>query len=220
MKKFASAASVVIALALCPGAAFPATRPYRIAAAIRSEEGKWLPATTHETLNRGVRFQVRHLDPPAGRAAIERGLSRTIDLLPGWRDEKRPGFILFVLQLDNVSQEEIHFNPGQARLATEKADMKFALDYTALFEAAKRFGASAPTMEEMATVFFDRVMTLKPGGSVRKLLAFESPTEDRWRSADVMIVEIQSGREAIDLHFLFRKFEPAAVAGLAGMETP
>lgn len=220
MKRLVGTGLVTIALALYPGADFLAMKPYRIAAALRSKEGKWIPGTTHEVLSRGVRFQIRYLDPIPGRAVIERGLSRTIDLLPGWRDEKNPGFILFVLQLDNDSEEEIHFNPGQARLVTEKADIKFALDYTSLFEVAKRFGVSAPTLDEMGAVVFDRVMTLKPGGSVLKLLAFESPTEDRWRTAEVMIVEIQSGPEAIDLRFPFRKFEPAAVAALAGAEVP
>lgn len=193
-----------------------AAKPLHLAAAAKNAEGKWTPVKMHEALSRGITFQIRYLDPPSARAAIERGLSRPLDLLPGWKSEKRPGFVVFVLQLDNGSEEEILFNPGQSRLATEKGDMKFALDYTALYESSRRLGSAGPTMEEMAEIFFDRVVAIKPGGSVRKLLAFEAPTEDRWKTAQVMILEIQSGPEAVDVTFPFRKFEPAALAAIGG----
>ena len=34
--------------------------------------------------------------------------------------------------------------------------------------------------------------------------------------AEVMVLEIQSGPEAVDAKFLFRKFEPALVATMEG----
>lgn len=212
--RIAALAIAALATATAGGGLLAAQKPYRIAAAERDAEGEWLPKADHSALSRGVAVHLKYLEHEAARATIEKGLSRPIDLLPARRDEKRPGFLVFVLQIDNHGEEPIQFNPGQARFATEKGDMKFALDYTALYEVARRFGPAGPTIDEMAAIFFERAIPIAPGGSVRKLLAFHAPTEDRWKTAEVMVVEIQSGADAVDLKFLFRKFEPAVVEAM------
>ncbi|MFQ5844676.1 MAG: hypothetical protein ACE5JG_06770, partial [Planctomycetota bacterium] len=163
----------------------PAARPYRIAGARKDARGRWRPVERLEQTRGGVSFRIGFLDAGARRSVLRAALGRDVDLLPGRVDEARPGYLVFVLELRNGSGRDVLFNPGQARLASEKGDMKFALDYSALYRVSRRLGERGPSLEEIASVVFDRAVTIRPGGSVRKLLAFEAPREDRYRTLEV-----------------------------------
>lgn len=181
-----------------------AAKPYRIAGAQKGAEG-WQPEEVLEQSRNGVAFQIRFLEPETRRQTMEKALGRDLDLLPGRLDERRPGYLVFALQIDNRSPEDVHFNPGQARLASDKGDLKFALDYTALFEVARRL-PDPPELDQLGSILFDRPVTIRSGGSVRKLIAFDAPREDRYRTLDVLLVEINVGTTGVDVVFPFRKF--------------
>jgi len=198
---------LVLAIAVLsaqPGRA--AKKTYRISAAEKDADGKWQPTEEISTTLAGVSFRIRFLQPEERVAVFRSVLSRDIDLLPGRVDERRPGYLVFLLQVDNGTEGQVHFNPGASRLATEKGDMKFALDYTALYEVAVRLGPAAPSLDEIASMMFDRSITIEPGGSVRKLLAFEAPRDDRYKTLQVRLLEVSVGAQGVDFVLPFRKF--------------
>lgn len=205
-RRSAIVAILAVPLLLVPSASPAKERSYRISAVEADPETtRWRPADLLEQSRLGVRFQIRYLDPAAARRAIVAALGRDLDLLPGRAEERRPGFIVFLLQVDNASRSEVLFNPGQARLFSNKGDMKFALDYSALYEVARRLGPQAPELDELAVIFFDRLMPIAPGGSARKLLAFDAPRDDRFREFEIRLAEVNVGTEAVDFVFPFRK---------------
>ena len=181
-------------------------RPYHISGANKDESGKWQAAEVLEHTRGGVSFQIQFLTPEASRKALKGALGRDFDLLPGRAGGHRRGYLVFVLQIANGSREDVTFNPTQARLATEKGDMEFALDYSALYEASRRLGPDGPGLDELGSALFDRSMSIRPGGSVRKLLAFEAPREDRYKTIEVRLAEVNVGAASIDAVFAFRKF--------------
>jgi len=156
----------------------------------------------------GVSCEIKYLDVEARRSAIASSLGTPVELFParGAVGEKRPSYLVFALQMTNNSAEDVTFNPTQSRLSTEKGDMEFALDYSAVYERLRTMGDGAPEMDDVAKVLFDRVVTLRPGGSARKLLAFEAPREDRYRTLQVRLVEVSVGTNGTDFVFPFRKF--------------
>jgi hypothetical protein len=186
--------------------ALAASKPYHIAGGRRDAERKWQEVDQLDQTLKGVTFRIRFLDAATARGAIAKGLGRDLDLLPGRVDERAPGYLVFVLEVANDAAQDVNFNPGQARLATDKGDMNFALDYSALYGVAMRLGPDAPSLEVLATIFFDRAVTIRPGGSVRKLLAFEAPKEDRFKGFEVILAEVNVGPLATDAVFQFRKF--------------
>jgi len=199
-------AALACCAALAGAAAAAAPKPYVISGALLNADKKW---EAREVMGRqvaGVDFEMKYLDPAATRAAISRGLGREVDLLPGKVDEGRVGYLVFLAQVVNNSKTEVIFNPNMARMITDKGDYKIALDYSGIYEAANRLGPQAPSLDELAALFFDRSMSLKPGGSARKLLAFVAPTEDRFKQLEVIFAEITFGDKPMDVAFTFRKF--------------
>jgi len=202
----------VIALVLAAAASaapeplLAAAKPYKISGANRDERGKWQPTEVLEQTRSGVVFQMQFLEPDAARRVLSSMLGRDVDLLPGRLGERRRGYLVFVLQIANASPADVTFNPTQARLSTEKGDMEFALDYSALYDASRLLGPDGPGLEQMATAIFDRSLTIKPEGSVRKLLAFPAPREDKYKTIEVRLAEVNVGAAAVDVVFFFRKF--------------
>jgi len=197
---------IALIAALAPGAVEGAAKPYHIAGARKDSAGKWQQTGVMEQTQQGISFQIEYLTAETARRALSDSLKRDVDLLPGRMDEHRPGYLVFVLQLGNGSTQDVIFSPTQARLSTEKGDMNFAMDYSALYEVAIRLGPAAPALDELGAAIFDRSVTIKPGGSVRKLLAFEAPREDRYRTIEVRLAEINIGPLSLDAVFPFRKF--------------
>lgn len=181
-------------------------RQYQIAGALKDASGKWQATSVMEDTRNGISFQIQYLAHPVARRALNTALGRDLDLLPARVDEHQPGYLVFVLQITNGSAQDVEFNPTQARLSTEKGDMKFAMDYSALYEVSLRLGPDGPTLEELGAAIFDRGVTIRSGGSVRKLLAFEAPREDRYKTIEVRLAEVNVGPLSLDAVFPFRKF--------------
>ncbi len=193
-------------LALPAAAALAAAKPYSISAVRKDEAGKWQKADVLEETRLGVGFEIKFLDPAATRAAVKTGLGKDLDLLPGRIDEHKPGFLVFVLQVNNNGQQDVYFNPTQARMTSDRGDVKFALDYSALFEVARKLGPAAPSLDDLAAIAFDRAVEIRPGGSVRKLIVFDAPREDVYKGLEVHLYEVNIGPISVDVVFPFRKF--------------
>lgn len=187
---------------------FLAAHPYRLSGAVHDAEGKWQPVEIQKQTLGKASFEIRLLDDATRREAFKTALGREVDPFPGRIDETRRYYFVFVLQVNNDSDSaDIVFNPGQARIATNNEVREFALDYSALYEVASKTGPHAPTLDELASMTFDRVVTIRPGGSIRKLLIFAGPRDDAWKDLEVRLYEVYTGEPlAIDVRFPFRKF--------------
>ena len=199
--------ATVLAACLLGAAVFAGTpKPYTISGATLSADKKWEPREIMERQIAGVTFEMKYLSPAEAQNAIAQGLGRSIDLLPGKVDELHVGYIVFLAQVANNSQVDVIFNPNMARMITDRGDYKIALDYSGIYEVGNRLGPEAPSLDELAALFFDRSMTLKPGGSARKLMAFVAPSEDRFKQIEVIFAEVTIGVRPVDVTFTFRKF--------------
>lgn len=183
-----------------------AARPYRLAGATRDAEGKWQAVEVQKQAHGKASFEIRLLDDATRRETFKSALGREVDPFPGRVDEMHPGYLVFVLQVNNDAAADLVFNPGQARLATNQEVREFALDYSALYEVAHKLGPQAPTLDELAGMIFDRTVTIRAGGSVRKLLVFERPRDEAWHDMEVRLLEVHTGATAVDVRFPFRKF--------------
>ena len=184
-----------------------AAKPYRLAGAARDAEGKWQSVETIKQVAGRTSFEIRLLDDATRRETFKTALGREVDPFPGRVDETHPGYLVFVLQVNNdAAAEDLIFNPGQARIATNQEVREFALDYSALYEVTRKLGPKAPTLDELAAMIFDRTVTIRAGGSVRKLLVFEGPGDDAWKDLEVRLLEVHTGATAVDVRFPFRKF--------------
>jgi len=183
-----------------------AARPYHLSGALRDAEGKWQPVETQKQTHGRTSFEIRLLTDATRRETFRTALGRDVDPFPGRVDEIHPGYLVFVLQVNNDAAEDLVFNPGQARIATNQEVREFALDYTALYEVTRKLGPQAPTLDELAGIIFDRTVTIRPGGSVRKLLVFEGPRDEAWKDLEVRLLEVHTGAIAVDVRFPFRKF--------------
>lgn len=183
-----------------------AAHPYRLAGAALDADGKWQAVEFQKQTHGRASFEIRLLDDATRRETFKSALGRELDPFPGRVDETHPGYLVFVLQVNNDAAEDLVFNPGQARIATNHEVREFALDYSALYEVAHKLGPQAPTLDELAGMIFDRTVTIRPGGSVRKLLVFEGPRDEAWKDLEVRLLEVHTGATAVDVKFPFRKF--------------
>ena len=201
----AALALLIAAMTLAP-AARAAQKPYRISGVEAVGKKDWAPKETLTGSQQGVTFSIRYLEPAAAREVVAAALGRDPKLLHERAGDMDPGHLAFVVQIDNATEQQVRFNPAEAWLYTDKGDTKIPLDYSALYMLGQRLGPAAPSTDEVASVFFDQEARIQPGGSVRKILAYEAPREDRFKTFEIRIVEVSVGSEPIGFSFPFRKF--------------
>jgi hypothetical protein len=197
----------VAAACLVATTPFAAKKPYKISGAERVSKTTWAPVETLKGSMQGVTFTIRYLEPAAASKAVGSAVGRDLKLLRPRTPDIDPGHLAFVLQIDNATRQQVRFNPSEAWLYTDKGDTKVALDYSALFMLGNRLDPTiAPSTDEVASAFFDREVLIEPSGSVRKILAFDAPSEDKFRTFEIRIVEVSVGSEPVGFSFPFRKF--------------
>ncbi len=199
---------LLVAMAVTSGApvAHAAQKPSRISGAEAVGKQDWSPKETLIGSQQGVTFTIRYLEPEAARKAVASALGRDPKLLHDRVADMDPGHLAFVVQIDNATDQQVRFNPSEAWLYTDTGDTKIPLDYIALYRLGQRLGPEAPSTDEVASVFFDQEATIQPRGSVRKILAYEAPREDKFKTFVIRVVEVSVGSEPLGFSFPFRKF--------------
>lgn len=201
------AALAAVVACLVAATPFAAKKPYKISGAERVSKTTWTPVETLTGTMQGVTFAIRYLEPEAARKAVATAVGRDLKLLRPRTPDMDPGHLAFVLQIDNATKQQVRFNPSEAWLYSDKGDTKIALDYSELFMLGQKLDPTvSPSTDEVASVFFDREILIDPSGSVRKILAFDAPREDKFRTFEIRIVEVSVGSEPVGFSFPFRKF--------------
>lgn len=197
-----------IPLLLAPAGAEGARKKkvYRIAGESRNEEGDRVPKEVLTYGASGIQVAIRYLDGAARISALSSVLGREYDLFPE-RSEGERGHLVFVLEIRNGSEEDLHFEPGQSRLFTERLDAEFPFDYTRLYQRVSHLPGEPISLGDLEKAVFGRATMIRPGGSVRKLLVFRGPAEDKYKKIEVRIGALHLAEQDLDPAFRFRKFE-------------
>ena len=208
-RRSVSSIILIFLLAALPGsgtAKEKKEKPYRIAGVVKGEKGKPAPADSLSSDSSGVRAVIQYLDDPSRRAALASVLGREVDLFPERTGSSR-GYMAFALEIENRGSGDLNFEPGHTLLATDRQDVEFPLDYSALYQMVSRSGAAAPSLEEIERAVYGRAVTIRPGGAVRKLLVFEGPRNGKFKKFEVKVRSLHVPSGDLDNTFLFRKFE-------------
>jgi len=178
----------------------------RIAGAGRDAKGKVIARDVLEQATMGVRIAIRYLDGAGRKAALASVPGLAQDLFPE-QVKAGEGFLVFALELANDAPGELIFEPGQGRLLTDRQDAEFPMDYTSLYGVLAKSGPAAPSLEQVERAVFSRAATIKPGGSVRKLLVFPGPRDERFKRLEVRLGALHLPEGDLDAAFEFRRFE-------------
>jgi hypothetical protein len=189
-----------------PGVEAGKKRVYRISGAARDAKGKPVPTDTLVFDGAGLHLSARYLDGSLRHSALASVAAGAADLFPEPSETGR-GYLVIALGFENHGQEDVLFEPGQSRLITDRMDAEFPLDYSILYELASHAGAGAPSLEEIERAVYARAVTVRPGGSILKLLVFKSPRDSRYKKLELRIGALHTPSGDTDVSFQFRKFE-------------
>ena len=92
-------------------------------------------------------------------------------------------------------------------LLTDRQDAEFPMDYTAIYGVLTKRGPGAPSLEKVERAVFSRSVTIKQGGTVRKLLVYPAPRDGKFKRLQVRLGALQIPEGDLDAAFDFRKFE-------------
>jgi hypothetical protein len=81
------------------------------------------------------------------------------------------------------------------------------MDYSSLHDLLSRQPEGGPSLEDLRKAIFSESATIRPGGSVRKLLVFPGPRDGKWKGAEVRIGALHLTERDLDAAFRFRKFK-------------
>lgn len=201
-------AAVTLGVLLAASGASESGKPhvYRIAGEVQDEKGKPSPADVLTFDSQGVHVAIRYLDAQARLSALSSVLGRQEDLFPEGSDTVK-GYLVFALEIQNHATSDLYYEPGQGRLITEKMDTVIPLDYSRLYESLPASAREALSIEEIERAVYARGARIAAGGSVRKLLVFERPTDDRFRKIEVRMGPLHTTGGDLEGTFRFRKFE-------------
>lgn len=182
--------------------------PYTIVPAVGDPKGP--PVTTKVQIHHdGVSAEISYVTGATRRRMMKATLD--IDFDPfATPSDREPFFHTFLLSLENNSSRELLFNPSTVRLVTNKEQVAYAIDYSTLYQSVGR--SKNLTMAQISRIAYDRSVTLRPGGKIRKLLIFEHWV-GKWESVVVGLSLETDGLVALNLSAPFRKYVlPAAKA--------
>jgi len=84
--------------------------------------------------------------------------------------------LVVLAEVRNDSQEPLSFNPQNILLVTDRPDLVAPLDDTRAWEELREAGLPADSLlPDIQKVIYDTALTLKPGQSVSRLLAYPLP---------------------------------------------
>jgi hypothetical protein len=201
-------AAVTLGVLLAASGASESGKPrvYRIAGEVLDEKKKPVPADVLTFDSMGVHVGIRYLDDPMRQTALAGVLGGSANLFPEVSSTSG-GFLVFAVEIQNNGKLDLIYEPGQGRLITEKMDTVIPLDYARLYASIPPGARDGLSIELIERAIYARAATIVPGGSVRKLLVFERPFDDRFRKIELRLGPLHTIDGDIEGTFRFRKFE-------------
>lgn len=203
-----ASALIVLSLLLTTGIPVHARKETttRIAGVGENEKGKPVPVDVLSTTAAGVRVAITYMDSERASRALGTMVEGDTSIFRP-RTDSSPGHLVFAVEIDNQSGSDVLYQPGQGRLVTDRTDAKFPMDYTMLYRLLAGHPGGAPPLEEVEKAVYSRAMTIRSGGSVRKLLVFEGPRDGKFKKLEVRVGALQVAEQELDPRFHFRRFK-------------
>jgi hypothetical protein len=92
-------------------------------------------------------------------------------------------------------------------MLTDRSDAEFPFEYTSLHQLLETLPPGRPTLEEVEKGVFARAVTIRPGGSVRKLLAFPGPRDGNFKRMQILVGALHLPGGDLDAIFRYRRFK-------------
>ncbi|MEE8111708.1 MAG: hypothetical protein V3T54_03145 [Acidobacteriota bacterium] len=167
----------------------------------------------------GLEIRVRFLDTSGRLAFLEERQPTFPDFFAsdGLFPEE---YQFFRVDLKNSGEEKVTFHPGNVVVITNKNDQEFPLDYTDFYRRLTRKGGKTEKhLKQVPSLFYDGSLTLRPGESTSKLLAFPAPRR-KWKRLQLYVSFLQLGTESHSFRFPFSRQAGAGPEPLTGKESP
>ncbi len=153
----------------------------------------------------GLTVEIEFLEPPERFRFIE-----TIDPDLGDPFAVPPGqpqrFLAFRVSFKNDSPGDVHFQPGNVILVTDRKEHRYPIDLTDMYRAAyhRRAENAEERMNRIAPILFDSSTRIRSKEEVSRLLVF-SQLPEKWKEFGLHFSFIQIDSETHTLSFAFHK---------------
>ncbi|MBI5642521.1 MAG: hypothetical protein HY954_03490 [Deltaproteobacteria bacterium] len=111
-------------------------------------------------------------------------------------------YVLFRMDIDNMSKGKVMFNPGYAVLTDDELSYLKPLDFTDLYDIKGDSEGALKSISELKGRFYDLDVTVMPGDKTSKLLIFK-PLSKRMKKASLAIKEMYVGTDTLKAVFPF-----------------
>jgi len=148
--------------------------------------------------NQDIKLSILPLNPPETRKIlIDKAHNNPLaEILT------RPQYMVFLLDIENLSRAKIIYNPALTALHDSEMGFHKPLDYTDLYSLAGSLQNPEHTLNNMKGLFYDLSVTLEPGQQTSRLLLF-SGIEEVIDKLMIEMKEVYIGTSTITLSFDF-----------------
>lgn len=123
----------------------------------------------------------------------------------------QPGYLVFLLDIENSSKAKVMYNPALTTLFDNNMGLHKPLDYTDLYSLLGNLSNSETTINVIKDIIYDLTITLAPEQRTSRLLLF-SGIEEETSQAAITMKEIYIGTSTIAVSFGFKITEESKEA--------
>jgi hypothetical protein len=163
----------------------------------KCEKGEETEVTGHVEIS-GVRISARPLPTTEWELWLEKQVPGMGHMLRP-HDGGLPPFQVFLVSIENLSDQKVRFQPGNVLRLFDKPDLQdHARDYTDLYRYLTSENKNADALAKIQDTFYDTAITLESGSSVSRLLFFHPlPVDKKWKTVSLFISHFQIGTETV-----------------------
>ncbi|MEK6600032.1 MAG: hypothetical protein AABY52_06815 [Deltaproteobacteria bacterium] len=123
----------------------------------------------------------------------------------------QPGYLVFLLDIENSSKTKVMYNPSLTTLFDNNMGLHKPLDYTDLYTLLGNLPNPEIIINNIKDIIYDLTVTLSPGQRTSRLLIFSGIEEDTSEAA-ITMKEIYIGTSTIAVSFGFKITEESKEA--------
>ena len=115
----------------------------------------------------------------------------------------QPGYLVFLLSIENSSKTKVMYNPSLTTLFDNNMGLHKPLDYTDLYSLLGNLPNPEIIINNIKDIIYDLTVTLSPGQRTSRLLLF-SGIEEETSEAAITMKEVYIGTSTIAVSFGFK----------------
>lgn len=115
----------------------------------------------------------------------------------------QPGYLVFLLDIENSSKAKVMYNPSLTTLFDNNMGLHKPLDYTDLYTLLRHLPNPEIIINNMKDIIHDLTLTLRPGQRGARLLMFSGIDEEA-SEVELTMKEVYIGTSTIAVSFGFK----------------